>query len=146
MRFQIGLGLLATALTACAGRTAPGANPAPVACQAYEVDRAWLSRGPVYQPCNVDEPTTATVRAPTGYHPLDCANASATLLFVVDTTGAAEPRTIKAVHATSTAFARAAITAVQHWRFKPALKGGRRVRQVAQQRFDFQCQQVPQGG
>ncbi len=143
MRMHVGIGMSVVVLSACAGtRSAPAPAPASSACAAYDVDRAWLRRGPVYQPCNVDEPATAIQRAPTGYRPLDCKPASATLLLVVDATGVPEPRAIRVVQSTAEDFARAAINALRRWRFSPAVKDGKKVRQVTQQRFDFQCQQV----
>ncbi len=134
----------AAVLAACT-HPRPAPAPASAACQGYEIEPTWLRRGPVYQPCDVDQPATAIQRAPTGYHSLDCKNASATLRLVVDTTGAPEPRTIVTVGSTSEEFATAAARALRQWRYTPALKDGRKVRQVAQQRFDFQCQQVPRG-
>ncbi len=135
----------AAVLAGCAHpASTPAPAPEPAACQGYTIDRSWLRQGPVYQPCNVDESVTAIRRVPTGYHPLDCANASATVLLVVDATGTPEPRTVRAVQSTSAEFARAAVNALRQWRYQPAVKGGRKVRQVTQQRLEFQCQQVPQ--
>ncbi len=146
MRLRIGIGVGVAVLAGCAHpQSGPAPAPASAVCQGYDIDRTWLRRGPVYQPCDVDEPATAVLRTPTGYHELDCKDASATLQLVVDTAGVPEPRTVHAIHSTSEDFTRAAVTALRQWRFRPALKGGRKVRQVAQQRFDFQCQQVPQG-
>ncbi len=146
MRVSLGIAVTLAMLAGCAHpHSATTLAPAPSACEGYDVDRSWLRTAPVYRPCDVDDPATAIQRAPTGYHPLDCKSASATLLLVVDTTGAPEPRTIRAVQSTSTDFARAAMSALRQWRYRPALKGGKKVRQVARQRFDFQCQQVPQG-
>ncbi len=145
MRMRFDIGVMAAMLAGCAHPHAgPSPAPAPAACEGYDVDRSWLRAAPVYGPCDVDEPATPMQRAPTGYHPLDCKNASATLLLVVDAAGAPEPRTIRAVESTSTDFAAAAIRALRQWRYRPALKGGKKVRQVTRQRFDFQCQQVPQ--
>lgn len=147
MRVQFGVGLSVALLTGCAPpHSVPATVPTPSACEGYNVDRSWLRGGPVYRPCDVDDPATPIQRTPTGYHPLDCKNASATLLLVVDATGAPEPRTIRTVHSTSADFAKAAIRALRQWRYRPALKGSRKVRQVTRQQFDFQCQQVPQGG
>ncbi len=141
MHFAIGMGV--AMLSGCA-RAGSAPAPAPSGCAGYDIDRTWLRRGPVYQPCDVDQPANAIQRAPTGYHPLDCKAASATLLLVIDATGSPEPRTIKAVESTSPEFAQVAANALRRWRYSPALKDGKKVRQVTQQRFDFQCQQVPQ--
>jgi TonB family protein len=145
MRAYLVVGVSVAVLTGCAHPHAPPAPaPAPAACEGYTVDPTWLRRGPVYQPCDVDEPATAIVRAPTGYHPVDCANASVTVRLVVDTTGVPEPRTVTVVRTTASDFGKAAIAALRQWRFRPALKGGVKVRQVTQQRLDFACRQVPQ--
>ncbi len=147
MRLRWFVGAAAAVLAACAHpQSAPAPETASAACQDYPVDRAWLRGGPVYQPCGVDAPAEAIRRAPTGYHPLDCKDvASATLLVVVDAAGVPEPRTVRVVRSTSADFATAAGNALRQWRYTPARKGGRKVRQIVQQRFDFQCQQVPQG-
>ncbi len=146
MRVRFRIGISVAMLAGCANpHSVSTLAPAPAACDGYDVDRSWVRAAPVYQPCDVDQPTTAIQRSPTGYHPLDCKNASATLRLVVDTTGTPEPRTIGVVQSTSTDFTTAAIRALRQWRYRPALKGGKKVRQVTRQRFDFQCQQVPQG-
>jgi Gram-negative bacterial TonB protein C-terminal len=141
--FGVGVALLA----GCAQpHSAPVPTPAPSAgCQAYGVDPAWARRAPVYEPCDVEQPAAAIERAPTGYHSPDCENATATVVAVVDTAGIPEPRTARVVSSTSAAFAKAALNALRQWRYSPALKDGRKVRQVVQQRFDIQCRQVPQG-
>ncbi len=146
MRVQLCIGASVAVLAACAHpQSASGPAPATSACDGYDIDRSWVRRAPVFQPCNVDEPATAIQRTPTGYHPLDCKAASATLLLVVDAAGVPEPRTIRTVESTSDDFAKAAINAIRRWRYTPAVKAGSKVRQVTRQRFDFQCQQVPQG-
>ncbi len=145
MRVHFIVGVGAALLAGCAhSHAAPSSAAAPSACQGYSIDRTWLRRGPVYQPCDVDQPATAILRTPTGYRPVDCANASATVLLVVDTTGVPEPRTVKAVQSTSRAFGEAAVNALRQWRFSAARKGSAKVRQVVQQRLDFTCRQVPQ--
>ncbi len=146
MRLTIGIGAAVALLAGCAQPHAASAPvPAAAACQGYTIDRSWLRRGAVYQPCDVDEPATAIQRTPTGYRPVDCKDASATVLLVVDTAGIPEPRTVRAVQSTSADFARAAVNALRQWRFSPAHKDGKKVRQAVQQRLDFRCQQVPQG-
>jgi hypothetical protein len=146
MRMWFFVGASVAVLGGCAQpRPAPAPLRPSAACPGYDVDPAWLRRGPVYLPCDVDQPATAIHRTPTGYHSPDCENASATVVVVVDTAGIPEPRTLTAVHASSAAFAKAAINALRHWRYTPALKDGRKVRQVTRQRFDLQCRQVPQG-
>ncbi len=140
----VGFGV--AALAGCAHpRTAVTTAPAPSACAGYTIERGWLRQGPVYAPCDVDDPVSAIHRVPTGYVPLECANVSATVVLVVDTTGTPEPRTVKALRSNSKDFARAAVNALRQWRYRPAIKDGRKVRQVTEQRLDFACRQVPQG-
>ena len=145
MRVCLRVAVGVAALTGCAHpHPAPAPAPVSAACEGYRIDRSWLRRGPVYLPCDVDEAATAILRTPTGYRPLECKTASATVQLVVDTTGAPEPRTVTAVHSTSSEFSRAAIAALGRWRFRPAVKDGAKVRQVLQQQLEFQCTQVPQ--
>jgi len=57
--------------------------------------------------------------------------------FVVDTAGFVESETIGIVSSTHPAFARAAMAALSSAEFRPALKNGRRVRQIVQLPFVF---------
>ena len=150
MRVRLYIGVTVAVLFGCShpqSAPAPAAAPAAAsaACEGYDVDPTWLRRGPLFQPCDVDEQVTAIQRVPTGFHTPDCEAATATVVMVVDTAGVPEPRTVKAVQSTSAAFAKAAVNALRQWRYRPAVKGGKKVRQVAQQRFDYTCQQVPHG-
>ena len=57
--------------------------------------------------------------------------------FVVDTTGKADMKTFNAISATHPLFVEEVAAAIPRARWNPAVRQGRRVRQVVQQRFDF---------
>jgi len=63
---------------------------------------------------------------------------SATLRFVVDTTGRVEPASVAVVASTHELFAAAARAALPSLRFTPAQAGGRRVRQLVELPFSFE--------
>jgi TonB family protein len=60
-----------------------------------------------------------------------------TARFVVDTTGRAEPSSITIIETTHAAFAEAVRRSLLHARYLPATVGGRPVRQLVEQRFEF---------
>ena len=57
--------------------------------------------------------------------------------FVVDTTGRAEPGSIKITKATNDLFKAAVVSALPKMRFLPAEVGGKKVKQLVQQPFTF---------
>jgi len=88
----------------------------------------------------VDEPVTPANRiSPTYPSRLKAAgvHGDVVLQFVVDTAGRAELPTMKAIEATHDEFVEAVREALPRMRFRPAVFGGRRVRQLAQMRFAF---------
>lgn len=62
----------------------------------------------------------------------------ATMRFVVDSTGLIDMGTVKLMNATHPAFARAVEDAMPRMRYRPAIAGGRAVRQLAEQMFRFE--------
>jgi len=60
-----------------------------------------------------------------------------TVRFIVDTTGRAEPGSLEILAATHPLFADAVRDALREARYRPAEAGGRRVRQLVEQRFGF---------
>jgi protein TonB len=66
----------------------------------------------------------------------------ATMRFVVDTTGLADPRTVEEVMVTHAAFAAAVREALPGMHYRPAELGTRRVRQLVEQQFMFRLQAV----
>jgi TonB family protein len=65
---------------------------------------------------------------------------SAFVIYVVDTTGVADTASFKVVDATHAAFGEAVREAMPKMRFRPAILGGVKVRQLVQQRFAFKIQ------
>lgn len=60
-----------------------------------------------------------------------------TVQFIVDVAGRAEPGSIQILSATHPLFADAVREALREARYRPAEAGGRRVRQLVEQRFEF---------
>lgn len=65
---------------------------------------------------------------------------SAFVIYVVDTSGVADTTSFKIVDATHPAFAQAVREAMPKMRFRPAVLGGVKVRQLVQQRFAFRIE------
>lgn len=63
---------------------------------------------------------------------------SATLRFVIDSTGLVDLNTIKVIGSTHNGFARAVQEVMPRMRFRPAMMGSNPVRQLAEQQFKFQ--------
>lgn len=62
---------------------------------------------------------------------------SVSLTFVVDTTGHVEMGSVKTLQSSDGAFFKAVMDVLPHMAFTPAQLGGRKVRQLVKQRFDF---------
>lgn len=90
----------------------------------------------------VDRPVLARPDNPTPRYPeaLRAARVEGSVVahFVVDSTGRVEPASIAFGDATHPRFAAAVREALLHSRFVPAEAGGRRVRQLVEQRFLFE--------
>lgn len=67
---------------------------------------------------------------------------SATMRFVVDTTGYVDMATVKEIRTTHPLFAKAVRDVMPRMRFRPALAGNRAVRQLAEQEFKFLLQRA----
>ncbi len=65
---------------------------------------------------------------------------SATIRFVVDSTGSIDLATVQVLRATNPMFARAVTDAMPGMRFRPAMAGDKAVRQLAEQEFKFRLQ------
>jgi len=65
---------------------------------------------------------------------------AAFVIYVVDTLGVADTSSLKVVRTTHDAFAEAVRAAMPKMRFRPALLGGNKVRQLVQQNFTFKIQ------
>ncbi|MFL5519259.1 MAG: energy transducer TonB [Gemmatimonadales bacterium] len=64
-------------------------------------------------------------------------------MYVVDTTGQVDTTSIEVVTSDNPQFTRSVREALDHMRFRPALRGGRPVRQRVQQKFRFEIQPTP---
>jgi len=65
---------------------------------------------------------------------------AAFVVYVVDTLGIADTTSFKVVRATHDEFVEAVRTAMPKMRFRPAILGGSKVRQLVQQNFAFKIQ------
>ncbi|HEX3236012.1 MAG TPA: energy transducer TonB [Gemmatimonadales bacterium] len=65
--------------------------------------------------------------------------------FVVDTTGAVDMASVRVLESDDPLFTESVRTALGAMRFRPATRGGRPVRQLVQQRFNFRIASPPQG-
>lgn len=65
-------------------------------------------------------------------------------MYVVDTTGRVDTTSIEVVASDDPQFTRSVREALDHMRFRPALRGGRPVRQRVQQKFRFQIEPPPE--
>jgi TonB-like protein len=63
---------------------------------------------------------------------------------VVDTTGWVDTTSIDVVTSDHPQFTQSVREALDHMRFRPALRGGRPVRQRVQQKFRFEIQPLPE--
>jgi TonB family protein len=57
--------------------------------------------------------------------------------FVVDTTGRVDPSSVRVLESDEPRFSESVRTALSEMRFRPASRGGRAVRQLVEQRFNF---------
>ena len=107
-------------------------------CQLRAVDSLYLQSGPVYRGCAVD--TRARLldsRVTSDFHPdnprlggRQCYRA--VIEFVVDTSGAPEPTTVRVVRANDQSFADALIRTLPRLHYQPARNNGRPVRQIVE--------------
>jgi protein TonB len=105
---------------------------------------AEFAGGPVYVASELDTPVTfdPTSAAPAYPPTLQAAGieGSATMQFVVDTTGVVDSTTVKVMTATHAEFVQAVREALPNMHFRPAELGDQRVRQLVEQQFKFRIQ------
>jgi hypothetical protein len=65
-------------------------------------------------------------------------------IYVVDTTGRVDTTTIEVVVSDDPKFTQSVREALDHMRFRPAIRAGRPVRQRVQQKFRFQIGPTPE--
>ncbi len=68
---------------------------------------------------------------------------SVNIEFVVDTTGLADTATLRSQDGADSAYVRAVMEVIRDWRFTPAMKAGKRVRQVMVQAMPFDPGPMP---
>jgi hypothetical protein len=105
-----------------------------------ELDSAMRAAGPVYRACEVDREAAALPLVPHTF-PMgfrgQCRSGNAHLAFVVDTSGRALPRTARTLSATHPDCARAAVSVLPRYHFRPAVLGDRTVPALVDLVFRF---------
>ena len=121
------------AIIAGACVTASGKSARRVGCDLSGSDSVFALFGPVYRDCAVDR-TAHLLNTqihpdyrPTNPRPM-CY--SADLEFVVDSTGRPEVPTVRVVRSNDQGFAESVLAMVRAWKYDPALRDGRPVRQI----------------
>jgi len=103
-----------------------------------------VSPDSVYSILDVEAAATRTPGSAAPAYPPDLLKlgieGSVTVQFVVDTIGAADSSSIVVLAATHAAFAKSVRHAIPLMTFSPATAGGRKVRQMVEQRFGFKLQ------
>jgi Gram-negative bacterial TonB protein C-terminal len=135
-------------VAACAGSS--GRRTTSEDCGLRTQDSTFLARGVVYRECAVDRPTRMTTEGtrpnyqPSG-RPSGCF--SAEVEFVVDTAGFPEVETVRVVRTNEPGFAQAVLNVVPSWRYQPAVREGRKVRQIKMEKrmVAFRTVAVPAG-
>lgn len=131
--------VLACAIGACSSNhAATGAT----ACGLRPTDSVFAAAGPVFRDCAVDKKanlTTTNVHPdPSTYsgasRPLNGQCFSVELEFVVSEHGAPELGTARVVRSSDPSFADAWLKTLAIWRYEPAIRAGRPVRQIVEER------------
>ncbi len=100
-------------------------------CLDQRIDPASLQRGPVFRDCEVGrEAVRLGSEGGIEFAGVDGTCYQADVLVVVDSTGMVETETARIVRANNARFGRAVLAALPGWRYRPALKNGRPVRQL----------------
>lgn len=136
--------LAATIAAACSGS---GSRARSTSCELASEDSVYLSAGPVFRNCAVDErarpmPSTGRLdfeppRPPIVPRPGNRQCFSVELQFVVDTLGVPETRTVRVIRTNYLPMAEAVQAAVKDWRYQPARRDGAAVRQIVRERREL---------
>jgi hypothetical protein len=127
--------LVALVGSGCA--SAGGAAAHHESCALRAADSTFAAGSPVYRDCAVDkkaEPINPSSRIDFRAPQVGNYCYSADVEFVVDQAGIPEPNTVRIVHANEQVFGQAVLDAVSSWRYRPAIKDGRPVRQIVEER------------
>lgn len=124
-----GMAIIAAACASAGGKSAQRKE-----CELSDRDSVFAVSGPVYRDCAVDR--AARLLAinrhpdfrPTGTPRTTCY--SADLEFVVDSTGKPETRMARIVRANDQAYAESVLATLMFWKYEPAVRDHRPVRQV----------------
>jgi hypothetical protein len=127
------IGLAGIAIIAAACASAGGKSAQRTGCDLPDRDSVFALSGPVYRECGVDR---VARRLPNNVHPdfrptaARTACYSADLEFVVDTMGKPEIQTARIVRANDQGFAAAVVATLTLWKYEPAVREKRPVRQI----------------
>ena len=127
--------LVALGGSGCA--SAGGAAAHHESCGLRASDSTFAAAGPVYRDCGVDkkaEPINPSARIDFRAPQVGNYCYSADVEFVVNQAGIPESKTVRIVHASEQVFGQAVLDAVSGWRYRPAIKDGRPVRQIVEER------------
>jgi hypothetical protein len=136
--------LIVITSTACASA---GRGSRQSACALSSADSVYLAGQLLYRDCSVNvraellNPDMTPDFSPSG----DRSCYSATVQFVVDSTGTPERGTARVVSSNSTEFADALLRVVPQWRYRPARKDGVPVRQIVHEKLAVSLVAVPAG-
>lgn len=99
-------------------------------CSLRAQDTVFVVRGMVYRDCAVDVKARLLTRITPDYAASPGGCASASLEFVVDTLGRADPATARIVRSNNPLFAESVMRTVSQLRFDPATRDGAKVQQI----------------
>lgn len=127
--------VLAYAITACSSKTG---TTAAAPCGLRSSDSVFAAFGPVFRDCAVDKKANLTT---TNIHPdassfessarpMNAQCFSVELEFVVSVHGAPELGTARIVRTNNPSFADAWLKTLATWRYEPAIRAGKPVRQI----------------
>jgi hypothetical protein len=142
---------VAACASAARGGGGGGASGPKGSCGLRPSDSSFAAGGPVFRDCAVDAKAQAlNPSARIDFQPPrgggNCY--SAEVEFVVNTAGFPETNTARLVRANDQSFGDAVLSAVRTWRYQPARKDGKPVRQIVDERRTAQTAVVvvPAGG
>jgi hypothetical protein len=124
----VGIAVIAGACASASGKSARR-----IGCDLPERDSVFALIGPVYRDCAVDRTARLlSTQVHPDYRPTTPRSTcySADLEFVVDSAGRPEVPTVRVVRANDQGFAESVLAMVRAWRYDPALRDGRPVRQI----------------
>jgi hypothetical protein len=131
-------------LAACASATKTTAGDK---CVSLPGDTTYTALKPAYRGCGLASNAVAiTPRANPDYRPTErrptSSCSSVELEFVVDEAGLIETNTARVVRSTNQQLTEAVVAVLPAWRYKPAMKDGKPVRQIVNDKVTIQTQVV----